>query len=71
MDANETIEALIKLHNKNYEIVKNTGKAGRTIIKAFLYLEHCPIIDIKKTSAELKLSFREKRAGSWNLSFLQ
>lgn len=56
-DANETIEALIKLHNKNYEIVKNTGKAGRTIIKAFLYLERCPIIDIKKTSAELKLSF--------------
>jgi Fic family protein len=56
-DAITTIDDLIKLHNRNYEIVKNTGKSAKTVIKVFKYLEGSPIIDIKKTSAELKLSF--------------
>lgn len=56
-DAISTIDALVKLHNKNFELVKNTGKASKTIIKVFRYIEGHPIIDIKKTSAELEISF--------------
>ena len=56
-DAITTIDALIKLHNRNFEAVRSTGKASRTIIKVFNYLERSPIVDIKKTSSELKISF--------------
>ncbi|PKM76079.1 MAG: Fic family protein [Firmicutes bacterium HGW-Firmicutes-15] len=56
-DAITTIDELIKLHNRNNEIVNNTGKSAKTVIKVFNYLEGSPIIDIKKTSAALKLSF--------------
>lgn len=56
-DAIETIESIIKLHNQNIELVQSTGKAAKTIMKVFAYLEGSPIIDIKKTSAALGLSF--------------
>ena len=56
-DAINTIDELIKLHDRNVEAVKNTGKAAKTIMKVFNYLEGSPIIDIKKTSLALKLSF--------------
>jgi len=56
-DAIATIDELIKLHNSNFEAVSQTGKASKTIIKVFNYLEGSPIVDIKKTSAELKISF--------------
>lgn len=56
-DAIETIDELLKLHDKNIEIVSNTGKAAKTIAKVFNYLEGCPIVDITKTSDELGLSF--------------
>ena len=56
-DAISTIEKLIKLHNTNLETVNNTGKAFKTILKVFNYIEGSPIIDIKKTSAALKISF--------------
>ncbi len=57
-DATQTIEELVKLHDKNAEIVKkNTGKAAKTVMKVFNYLEKSPIIDITKTSEELGISF--------------
>ncbi len=56
-DAINTIERIIKLHGKNVELVKNTGKASKTVLKVFNYLEGSPIIDIKKTSLALRLSF--------------
>ena len=56
-DAVATIDKLLMLHGKNLEVVKNTGKASKTIMKVFRYIEACPIIDIKKTSEELKISF--------------
>ncbi|NCB41043.1 MAG: Fic family protein [Clostridia bacterium] len=56
-DAISTIEELVKLHDRNFSAVANTGKASKTIIKVFNYLEKSPIIDIKKTSKELKISF--------------
>jgi len=57
LDAVTTVDELIELHQRNYQAVKNTGKASKTIIKVFNYLEGSPIIDIKKTSIELKISF--------------
>lgn len=56
-DAVQTIEELVKLHDRNADVVKNTGKAAKTVIKVFDYLEKSPIIDIKKTSEELGISF--------------
>lgn len=56
-DAIETIEKLVELHQKNLSAVSQTGKAAKTIIKVFSYVEEHPIIDIKKTSQALKLSF--------------
>ncbi|BAE85121.1 Fic family protein [Desulfitobacterium hafniense] len=56
-DAIDTIERILKLHYKNVEVVKNTGKASKTVMKVFNYLESSPIIDIKKTSVALELSF--------------
>jgi Fic family protein len=56
-DAITTIDELINLHNRNYEVVNNTGKSAKTVIKVFNYIESSPIIDIKKTSAALRLSF--------------
>ncbi len=56
-DAIQAIEKLVRLHDKNEKIVKSTGKAAKTVIKVFNYLEKSPIIDIKKTSEELGISF--------------
>ncbi len=56
-DAINTIDELVKLHKKNYEVVKKTGRSAKTVLKVLNYLESSPIIDIKKTSTELKLSF--------------
>lgn len=56
-DAISTIEVLLKLHDQNIEMVRNTGKASKTMIKVFNYLEKNPIIDIKKTSKALGISF--------------
>lgn len=56
-DAISTIEELLKLHDQNIEMVRNTGKASKTMIKVFNYLEKSPIIDIKKTSKALGISF--------------
>jgi len=49
-DAISTIDELIALHDRNNEVVQKTGKAAKTVMKVFNYLEVSPIIDIKKTS---------------------
>ena len=56
-DAINTIDELIALHDRNNKVVQKTGKAAKTVMKVFNYLEVSPIIDIKKTSIELSLSF--------------
>jgi Fic family protein len=56
-DAIQSIEELIKLHDRNADVAKNTGKAAKTVMKVFNYLERSPIIDIKKTSEALGISF--------------
>jgi Fic family protein len=56
-DAILTIEAIIQLHKKNEQMLKTAGKSAKTVAKVFNYLEQNPIIDIKKTSMALNLSY--------------
>lgn len=57
LEAILTIEELVKLHDENIKIVRNTGRVAKTTLKVLNYLGGCPIIDITKTSQELGLSF--------------
>ena len=56
-DAARTIHALNYLHEKNVQIIQKMGRAATTAQMLFVYLEQNPIIDIKKTAADLELSF--------------
>lgn len=56
-DASDTILELSKLHAKNAEIISGMGRAAKTGIRLFSYLEQNPIIDIRKTSDELGLAY--------------
>lgn len=56
-DAIQTIDELVQLHDKNADFVYSTGRAAKTVMRVFNYLEKSPIIDIRKTSEELGLSF--------------
>ena len=56
-DAARTIHALNHLHEKNVQIIQKMGRAATTAQMLFAYLEQNPIIDIKKTAADLELSF--------------
>jgi len=56
-DATAAIEELIRLHDKNLEIARDTGKASKTIVKVFNHIERSPIIDIKMTCKALGISF--------------
>ena len=53
------IDVLLDLHEKNYELVQNnTGRAKVTVLKVFNLLESSPIIDIRKTSDAIGVSFK-------------
>lgn len=56
-DAAQTIHTLNHLHEKNVQIIQKMGRAATTAQMLFAYLEQNPIIDIKKTAADLELSF--------------
>ena len=56
-DAVETINALTALREKNVQLISTLGKSAKTAKRLYDYLEKSPIIDIKKTSVELSLSF--------------
>lgn len=57
-DAIDTIDLLIKLHNKNTQLFDSLSKRQRvSVMKVFEYLESNPIIDIQKTSKSLKMSY--------------
>ena len=56
-DAIQTIEKLVKLHDKNFKIIENNvGRSSKTVKMLLNYLERSPIIDIKKTSMALEIS---------------
>lgn len=56
-DATETIDKLVALHDKNYGAVEKLGRRAKNAIRVFEYLESNPIIEIQKTSKELKVAF--------------
>jgi len=56
-DAIQTMEKLIRLHEQNVERVKQTGKAAKTVTRVFHYLEKSPIVEIKRTSEALGISY--------------
>jgi len=56
-DAIETIRELEKLHDKNFKAIEKIGRASKTVRRVLKYIESNPIIDIKKTSGELEISY--------------
>ncbi len=56
-EAVDTIKKLSELHNKNVEQISNMGKASKNAQIIFDYLEKNPIIDTRKTSEELGISY--------------
>lgn len=53
----ETIKKLSELHDENIKKIDTMGRATKNARAVFDYLEQNPIIDIGKTSEELKLAF--------------
>lgn len=56
-DAIKTIHELASLQQRNFDAVEKLGGKSKTVAKVLKYLESNPIIDIKKTSAALELSY--------------
>lgn len=56
-DALDTINDLVRLHERHYDAIRNSGKSFKTLSRIFQYVERSPIIEINKTSKELSLAF--------------
>lgn len=56
-NAISTIEKLYELHERDTLRVKGIKQALKTTLRVFKYLEEHPIVTIKETASELKLSF--------------
>lgn len=56
-DAIKTIRELEELHDVSFKAIENIGRAFKTVSKVLEYLERNPIIDIRKTSGELEISY--------------
>ncbi|MDR0571157.1 MAG: Fic family protein [Clostridiales Family XIII bacterium] len=56
-DAADTISKLSELRAKNLKLVENMGRAAKTALRLFEYLEQNPIIEIRKTAAALDMAF--------------
>ena len=56
-NAIDSIDELSALHNKNTEIINAMGRAAKTTMQVFTYLEAHPIIEIPKTANELNMAF--------------
>ena len=48
---------MLELHKNNYVKIQGIKSAQKTALKVFDYIEKQPIIDIKKASEDLGLSF--------------
>jgi len=56
-DAITTIDLLVALNERDYTKVQGVKSSLKTTVKVFEYIKSNPIIDIKKTSTELGISF--------------
>ena len=57
-DATNTIDKLTVLHDANFTLISEMGRASKTALRLFAYLEENPIIEIKKTAAALDTTFK-------------
>jgi len=57
-DATATIDQLAALHDANITSISSLGRAAKTALRLFSYLEEFPIMDIRRTSIALGLSFK-------------
>jgi len=56
-DSVSSIDLLVELHDRNYASVQEIDTRTKSVSRIFDYLESTPIIDIQKTSEELKLAY--------------
>ena len=56
-DATQTIDKLVALRDKNRAAINSVGRSSKNVRKVFDYIEKSPIIDIRKTSAELTMPY--------------
>lgn len=56
-DSISSIDLLVELHDRNYASVQEIDTRSKSVSRIFDYLESTPIIDIQKTSEELKLAY--------------
>ncbi len=56
-DSLETIHQLTELHNKNVSLLPKSTRSKDNLRAVFDYIEQYPIIDIKRTSQELTVSY--------------
>ncbi len=57
LDAIDTVDKLTALHDKNIALVENMGRAAKTALRLFSYLEANPIIEIQETATALESTF--------------
>jgi hypothetical protein len=57
-DAILTIDKLTVLHDRNIASVISMGRAAKTALRLFSYLEENPIIEIQKTADALDITFK-------------
>ncbi len=57
IDATETIDKLIELHDKVTEKINSFGKAKTSALRLMAYLEENPIIEIGKTAQDLNIAY--------------
>ena len=57
-DAIVTIDKLTALHERNIIAINGMGRAAKTALRLFSYLEENPIIEIQKTAAALDTTFK-------------
>lgn len=56
-DALESIDRLSELHERNLKLVIENDTTTKSVSRMFAYLEHTPIIDIRKTALELNVAY--------------
>lgn len=61
-DATTTIYELVMLHDKNTELISKMGRTSKNAMSVFRYMESNPIIEIKKTSEALGISYNTASA---------
>jgi Fic family protein len=70
-DALDTINLLINLRDKNLKMISNLGRSAKTARLLYDYIEKNPIIGIRKTSDDLKISYTTVSRAVQNLVELQ